>query len=150
MLAGPIQHTDAARELPRLGVVNGVVTRGQQLGRQLGFPTANVALHREDHHRFGVYATYSTLQDGRRIAGVANIGCNPTTGLVLPRLEVFLFNFDEDIYDQWLSTDLIAFIRPELKFDGLASLSDQIARDVVEAQHILGWNLDQDRPGQCD
>ena len=120
-----------------LSTIRGIVQRGQQLGRQLGFPTANVALETGARFRFGVYATRSRLQDGRLYPGVANIGCNPTTGLVLPRLEVFLFGFDEDIYDQMLVTELVAFLRPEWKFSGLDPLIEQIKRDVGDAKRRL-------------
>lgn len=121
----------------KFGVVEGIVSHGQKLGRTLGYPTANIAIRHERGFRFGVYATRSRLQDGRWRDGVANIGCNPTTGLVLPRLEVFLFEFDEDIYDQALRTELVAHIRPELKFESLEALVEQIGQDVVEAKRLL-------------
>ena len=66
--------------------------------------------------KFGVYATRTRLADGRYLAGVANIGVNPTTGEVEPRLEVFLFDFDEDIYGEIIETELVAFLRPEETF----------------------------------
>jgi riboflavin kinase/FMN adenylyltransferase len=115
----------------------GIVVEGQKLGRRLGYPTANVDAAEYVRPRLGVYATRSRLPDGREMPGVANFGVNPTTGLVDARLEVWLFDFDEDIYGQTLETDFIAFLRPELRFDGLEALVSQIARDVEEARQML-------------
>ena len=69
--------------------------------------------------------------------GVANIGENPTTGLVTARLEVWLFDFDEDLYGQTIETELVAFLRPEAKFNGLEDLIAQIGRDADAARAIL-------------
>jgi riboflavin kinase / FMN adenylyltransferase len=133
----------AARLLGRPFAIEGVVEKGQQLGRKLGFPTANVALGEYAAPKFGVYATRTHLRDGRHLPGVANIGVNPTTGLVEPRLEVWLFDFDEDIYGEVIETELIAFLRPEVtfrdaegKFD-VAGMVRQIHRDAAEARVIL-------------
>lgn len=117
--------------------IEGVVVEGQKLGRQLGFPTANVMAGDYVRPRLGAYATISRLADGRELPGVANFGVNPTTGLVEARLEVWLFDFDEDIYGRTLETDLVAFLRPELKFDGLPALIQQIATDADDARAVL-------------
>jgi riboflavin kinase/FMN adenylyltransferase len=117
--------------------IEGMVVEGQKLGRQLGYPTANVGAADYVRPRFGVYATRSRLADGRDLPGVANFGVNPTTGLVDARLEVWLFEFDEDIYGQMLETQFIRFLRPELKFEDLQSLIDQIAKDVDQAREIF-------------
>ena len=134
----------AARLLGRPFAIEGVVEKGQQLGRKLGFPTANVPLGEYVAPKFGVYATRTRLRDGRHLPGVANIGVNPTTGLVEPRLEVWLFDFDEDIYGEVIETELIAFLRPEEtfrdaegKFD-VAGMVRQIHRDAAQARGILG------------
>ncbi len=128
----------AAATLGRPFAIEGVVERGRQLGRQLGFPTANVALTDYVVPKFGVYATRTRLPDGREIAGVANIGVNPTIeGVIAPRLEVWLFDFDEDLYDQVIETDLVAFLRPELKFDGLEPLVVQVMADADQARKLL-------------
>lgn len=130
---------EAARILGRPFAIEGEVVRGRQLGRKLGYPTANVALDDYVVPRFGVYATRTRLPDGRKLAGVANIGVNPTVeGVIAPRLEVWLFDFDEDIYDQVIETDLVAFLRPEAKFAGLDEMTDQVLRDAAEARKILG------------
>jgi riboflavin kinase/FMN adenylyltransferase len=88
--------------------------------------------------RFGVYATRTRLVDGRELPGVANLGVNPTTGEVEPRLEVFLFDFDEDIYGETIETDLVAFQRPEEKFDLVEAMIAQIRLDVRLAHDLLG------------
>lgn len=127
----------AARILGRPFAIEGVVRRGQQLGRQLGFPTANVEVEDYVVPRLGVYATRTRLPDGRVVPGVANLGNNPTTGMVETRLETWLFDFDEDLYGQVLETELIAFLRPELKFDSIELLVEQVLRDEVAARAIV-------------
>ena len=134
---------EAARILGRPFAIEGVVQKGRQLGRQLGFPTANVPLGEYVAPRFGVYATRTRLHDGRNLPGVANIGVNPTTGLVDPRLEVWLFDFDEDIYGEVIETQLIAFLRDEVAFvdaDGAFDVPAMVAQvhlDAAQARAIL-------------
>ena len=134
---------DAAAILGRPFAIEGLVQKGRQLGRQLGFPTANVPLGDYVAPRFGVYATRTRLRDGRDLPGVANVGVNPTTGLVDPRLEVWLFDFDEDIYGEVIETDLIEFLRDEVPFVDAAGAFDvpamvaQVHRDAAQARAIL-------------
>jgi riboflavin kinase/FMN adenylyltransferase len=127
----------AARLLGRPYAIEGVVVHGDHLGRKIGFPTANVSL--EDYIRLehGIYAARTRLADGREIPGVAYIGNRPTVNGADERLEVNLFDFDEDLYGQTLETDLVAFIRGDVKFDGLDALTAQIARDCAAARQIL-------------
>ncbi|KQV55721.1 MULTISPECIES: bifunctional riboflavin kinase/FAD synthetase [unclassified Caulobacter] len=127
----------AARILGRPFAIEGVVRRGQQLGRQLGFPTANVEVEDYVVPKLGVYATRTRLPDGREVPGVANLGNNPTTGEVETRLETWLFDFDEDLYGQVIETDLIAFLRPELKFDSIDLLVQQVLKDEQAARAIV-------------
>lgn len=128
----------AAEILGRPFAIEGPVQRGRQLGRKLGFPTANVDLQDYVAPRFGVYATRTRLSDGRQFNGVANIGVNPTvTGVTRPLLEVWLFDFDEDIYDRVIETDLIAFLRPEEKFPDLEIMTAQVMKDAETAKAIL-------------
>lgn len=130
---------EAARILGRPFAIEGEVVRGRQLGRKLGYPTANVLLDDYVVPKFGVYATRTRLPDGRKLPGVANIGVNPTVeGVTAPLLEVWLFDFDEDIYDQVIETDLVAFQRPELKFASLEEMTGQVMKDAAEARRILG------------
>ena len=128
----------AAEILGRPFAIEGPVQRGRQLGRQLGFPTANVDLGDYVSPRFGVYATRTRLSDGRQFDGVANIGVNPTVhGVTRPLLEVWLFDFDEDIYDRIIETDLIAFLRPEEKFPDLETMTAQVMKDAERAKAVL-------------
>jgi riboflavin kinase/FMN adenylyltransferase len=127
----------AAEILGRPFAIEGVVQRDRQLGRQLGFPTANVPLGDYVVPKLGVYATRSLLADGRCVPGVANLGNNPTTGEVATRLEVWLFDFDEDIYGQTLETELIAFLRPEEKFPSVDALVAQVQADAKRARSLM-------------
>jgi riboflavin kinase/FMN adenylyltransferase len=127
----------AAKILGRPFAIEGEVVKGQQLGRTLGFPTANVGLADYVQPRLGIYATRTRLPDGRVLEGVSNLGRNPTTGLVQPRLEVFLFDFDEDLYGQVIETELLHFIRPELKFDSVDALTEQMRHDEGAARAHL-------------
>jgi riboflavin kinase/FMN adenylyltransferase len=128
----------AAAILGRPFAIEGIVRRGRQLGRTLGFPTANVALEDYVAPRLGVYATRTRMADGRLLPSVSNIGRNPTVGEVEARLETYIFDFDADIYGEVIETQLIAYLRPEVKFDGLPALIEQMGRDCVEARGILG------------
>jgi riboflavin kinase / FMN adenylyltransferase len=128
---------DAAAILGQPFAIEGVVRRGKQLGRTLGFPTANVFMADYVAPRKGVYATRTRLPDGRIVPGVANIGNNPTTGEVETRLEVWLFDFDEDLYGQVIETSLVAFLRPEEKFDSIEAMVEQIRVDEQRARAIL-------------
>jgi riboflavin kinase/FMN adenylyltransferase len=129
---------EASEILGRPFAIEGEVQRGRQLGRKLGFPTANVSIAGYVVPRFGVYATRTRLQDGRKLPGVANIGVNPTVeGTIEPVLEVWLFDFDEDLYDQIIETDLIAFLRPEEKFPDLETMVVQIMADAQAARTLL-------------
>ena len=137
-------HPEQASDvLGRPFAIEGLVQKGRQLGRQLGFPTANVPLGEYVAPKFGVYATRTRLKDGRQLNGVANIGVNPTTGVVDARLEVWLFDFDEDIYGETIETDLIAFLRPEVTFKDAAGNFDvpamvtQVHEDARQARAIL-------------
>jgi riboflavin kinase/FMN adenylyltransferase len=127
----------AAAILGRPFAIEGVVRRGKQLGRELGFPTANVMLGDYVVPKFGIYATRTRLPDGREIAGASSIGVNPTTGAEEPRLEVWLFDFDEDLYGQVIETDLIAWLRPEETFETVEAMVEQIRRDEAAARALL-------------
>jgi riboflavin kinase/FMN adenylyltransferase len=128
----------AAEVLGRPFAIEGPVQRGRQLGRKLGFPTANVGLTDYVVPKFGVYATRTRLPDGREVPGVANLGVNPTVeGITAPLLEVWLFDFDEDIYDQVIETSLVAFLRPEAKFESLEAMTEQVMADAKAARTLL-------------
>jgi riboflavin kinase/FMN adenylyltransferase len=127
----------AARILGRPFAIEGVVVEGARLGRKIGFPTANVALGDYVRPALGVYAARTRLPDGRVVPGVASVGTNPTVGLVEPRLEVWLFDFEEDLYGQTIETELVAFLRPEAKFETLDALVAQIGIDADQARALL-------------
>jgi len=131
------QPERAAGILGRPFALEGVIVEGQHLGRTLGYPTANIGAGDYVRPKLGVYATRTRLADGREVPGVANFGENPTTGLVEARLEVFLFDFDEDLYGQTVETDLIAYLRPELNFTSIETMVDQIKLDEAQARQRL-------------
>jgi riboflavin kinase/FMN adenylyltransferase len=132
----------AARLMGHSFAIQGVVQAGRQLGRTIGIPTANVSLGGYVTPRLGVYATRTRLADGRVIDGVANVGVNPTTGEVAPRLEVWLFDFQEDIYGMMIETELLAFIRPEEKFSSVDEMVRQIHLDADIARAHLASGPD--------
>jgi riboflavin kinase/FMN adenylyltransferase len=132
-------HPEAAAEiLGRPFAIEGTVREGRKLGRTLGFPTANVSLGEYVRPRLGIYATRTRLPDGRVLDGVSSIGENPTVGAVDARLEVYLLDFDGDLYGQSIETELIAFLRPERKFDSVELMVGQIRADAEQARALLG------------
>lgn len=128
----------ASRFLGRPYTILGTVAAGAQLGRQLGFPTANLSAHNEQFPPNGVYAIEALWRD-RAWPGVANIGVRPTLqnagGERL--VEVHLFDFAEDLYGEDLEVTFRQFLRPEQKFAGLDELRAQIARDAASARAAL-------------
>lgn len=129
----------AASLLGRPWVISGEVVHGDQRGRLLGFPTANIKLNGHLEPARGVYAVRVRLPDGRVVPGVANIGRRPTIDDGQEsRLEAHLFDIDEDLYGQVLEVALIALLREEKRFSGLDALKAQIAQDASEARRILG------------
>jgi len=105
----------------------------------LGWPTANLWLGRHLEPAHGVYAVTVALPDGREGKGVANIGRRPTLGGdPETRLEVFIFDFDGDLYGQEIGVRLVHFLRPDAAFDGLEALKQAIAEDARNARNALG------------
>ena len=130
----------AAALLGRPFEIEGRVQPGDQRGRTIGFPTANVELGEYLRPARGVYAVRAGLGEDAAVEwfdGVANLGNRPTVDGTRLLFEIHLFNFDRDIYGRNIRAALIEFIRPELKFDGLDALKDQIARDCAAAKRIL-------------
>jgi len=135
-----LQHSDfqlAADLLGRIYSISGQVAMGQQLGRTLDFPTANIPLVDRVLAVNGVFAVVAVLESGERVKGVANIGNRPTVDGKEQRLEVHLFDFDRDIYGQNLSVELHSKIRDEKKFNSLDELKTQIAQDAAQAIAFL-------------
>jgi riboflavin kinase/FMN adenylyltransferase len=123
--------------LGRLHSVRGPVVKGDQRGRTIGFPTANLALWDElllpDN---GVYATYAHVH-GRRYAAATNVGVRPTVNGASLTIEAHLLDFDEDIYGEEVRLEFVRRIRPEMKFAGLEALKGQILADVGQVRHDL-------------
>ncbi|MBU1325694.1 MAG: bifunctional riboflavin kinase/FAD synthetase [Alphaproteobacteria bacterium] len=127
----------AAAILGRPFAIEGEVIHGDKRGRTIGVPTANVPLGDYMRPAFGVYATRTRLDDGRTVDGVANLGLRPMWRLAEPLLEVWLFDFDGDLYGRTIETELVAFLRPEMSFDGLEPLKAQIDADAAAARRAL-------------
>ncbi len=138
---------DMARAAVILGrpfAITGEVIHGDKRGRTIGVPTANISLGGYMRPAYGVYATRTRLPDGRVIDGVANLGVRPMYPTDDPLLEVWLFDFNEDLYGQTVETELVAFLRGEMKFDGLDALKVQIDRDAADARTVLRqWRADE-------
>lgn len=129
----------ATAELGRPWAIRGIVSHGDKRGRTIGFPTANVPLGRHLEPARGVYAVTIRLADGTSYKGVSNIGRRPTVNAgTESRLEVNLFDFNQDIYGTDITVALHTYIRPEIKFAGLDALKAQIAADAAEARRLLG------------
>lgn len=128
--------SEASELLGHSWEIEGVVELGDQRGRTIGFPTANVALGEHLRPRFGVYAV-RVLVDGQWRPAVANLGRRPTFGKLKENFEVHLFDFTGDLYGKVLRAALIEFIRPEMKFGGLDQLKAQIAADGEAARRLL-------------
>lgn len=128
----------AAAILGRPFAIQGEVIHGDKRGRTIGVPTANIAMGDYMRPAYGVYATRTRLPDGRVVKGVANLGVRPMFEIEQPLLEVWLLDFDESLYGQTLETELVAFLRGEMKFDGLDELKVQIEADAAAARAVLG------------
>lgn len=126
----------AAAMLGRLWSVVGHVQKGRQIGRTIGFPTANLTLGPVIEPRRGVYAV-RVCESGEWRDGVANFGRRPTVENGPPLLEVHLMDFNRDLYGREIEVAFKAFIRDEMKFDNVDSLKAQIAQDCTAAKRIL-------------
>ncbi|MEE2996509.1 MAG: bifunctional riboflavin kinase/FAD synthetase [Pseudomonadota bacterium] len=130
----------AARLLGRPWEVEGRVIKGDQRGRQIGFPTANISIEDYVEPALGVYAVWAGVEEGGVTSwhmGCANVGRRPTFEKDDVNCEVYIFDFTDDIYDKILRVALVEYIRPEKKFDGVAQLREQIALDSHDARNLL-------------
>ncbi|TPM39734.1 bifunctional riboflavin kinase/FAD synthetase [Mesorhizobium sp. B2-3-4] len=119
--------------------VESKVIGGQQLGRTLGFPTANMRLPAQATLREGIYAVRFRRADGTLHDGVASFGRRPTVDdNGAPLLETFVFDFSGDLYGETCEVSFFGFLRSEIKFDGLDALVVQMKRDEAEARALLG------------
>ena len=132
----------AEQLLARPYAISGRVMYGQQLGRTIGVPTANMALKGKKAPLEGVFAVeVGGLEDcsgGKLVQGVANVGIRPTVGGKIPVLEVHLFDFNESIYGKNIRVVFRKKIREEQQFDGLEALKQQIQLDIATARKHFG------------
>jgi len=139
-LLGDAKPAEAAKLLGRGFEITGEVAEGDQRGRTIGFPTANIIVDESMQPSLGGYAIRAGLQaDGKTVwhDGIANLGYRPTFGGDACLLETHIFDFAEDIYGQILRVALVDYIRPEQKFDGIEALKAQIDSDCGLAREML-------------
>ena len=130
----------AARLLGRHYEIEGRINQGDQRGRTIGFPTANIDLDTNTRPLIGVYAIRAGIDLGSDTVwhdGVANLGYRPTFNGETCILETHLFNFNNNVYGEYLRVALVEFIRPEQKFNGIEDLTAQIKKDCAQAKLIL-------------
>jgi len=141
LVRGLIQKGDvatAARFLGRLYAVRGAVLRGHGRGRELGFPTANVAVPAgKQLPADGVYAAVATVA-GHRLSAAANIGRNPTFGAAPRALEAHLLDFQGDLYATEVEVGFVARLRAEVHFPSIEALEAQMVEDVAAVRRALG------------
>ena len=130
------QFDDAAELLGRPYAIAGRVVRGQQLGRTLGFPTANLRFPRTPALS-GIYATWVHGVYETPWPSVSSFGTRPTVAGVEPLLEAHLFDFQGDLYGRHIEVEFVAKLRDEEKFDSLPALTEQMHRDAEQARRIL-------------
>jgi riboflavin kinase / FMN adenylyltransferase len=128
----------AARWLGRPYSMRGRVVHGQRLGRDLGYPTANLRIDRRRTPLQGIFAVYVHGIEATPLRGVASLGTRPTVGGVRTVLEVHVFDFSADLYGREIGVEFVAKLRDEEYFPTLDALVEQIHRDAAEARRILG------------
>jgi len=133
----------AARLLGKPYSVAGRVVRGRQLGRTLGYPTANLRFGNKVPALRGIYATRVHGVGDRPWPSVSSFGTRPTVGGVEPLLEAHLFDFEGDLYGRRIEVEFVARLRDEVKFPDLPTLVAQMDRDAAEARRLLQYNRKQ-------
>jgi riboflavin kinase/FMN adenylyltransferase len=132
------EMAQAALLLGRPWAIEGEVLKGFQRGRDIGFPTANVALGDYVRPKLGVYAVNVLIAHGDWRPGVASVGVNPTVGaLAEPLLEAHIFDFDGVLYGRTIEVELVAFLREERTFPDMESMARQIGQDATQAKALL-------------
>jgi riboflavin kinase/FMN adenylyltransferase len=127
----------AARELGRRYAISGKVVRGKQLGRTLGYPTANIRLAGKRPALSGIYATWVHGIGPSPMASVSSLGTRPTVQGVEPLLEAHVFDFEGDLYGRRLEVEFVAKLRDEEKFNDLPALVRQMDLDAAQARRVL-------------
>lgn len=139
LAAGDLEH--AARLLGRPYRISGRVVHGDKIGRRIGFPTANIQLKRKRLPLTGIFAVTVSGLGGAPLQGAASLGVRPTLGYGLrPVLEVFLFDFNAEIYGAHLTVHFLHKLRDEAKFESLDALREQIAKDVQTTRQYFADN----------
>ena len=131
---------DAERMLGHWHRIDGKVVKGDQRGRDLGFPTANLKLDGLHLPRFGVYAVRFDVLDGPNMGnylGAASLGERPTFGINAPNIETYVLDFEGDLYGAEVSVALVEFLRPEEKYDDIDALVRQIEADVLDVRQVF-------------
>ena len=127
----------ATRWLGRPYTMRGRVVHGQRLGRDLGFPTANLRIERRRTPLQGIFAVRVYGIEATPLRGVASLGTRPTVGGVQTLLEVHVFDFSSDLYGREIEVEFVAKLRDEENYPTLDALVEQIHRDAAQARHIL-------------
>jgi riboflavin kinase/FMN adenylyltransferase len=127
----------AQRLLGRPYSMSGKVIRGENVGRKLGFPTANVNLQRRQSAVMGIFAVRVRGLGRKPLDAVASVGTRPTFDGTKPILEVHIFDFDEDIYGRYIQVDFIERLRDERRFASADALVEQMHRDSQQARDVL-------------
>ncbi|MCL3882013.1 bifunctional riboflavin kinase/FAD synthetase [Marivita sp. GX14005] len=130
----------AAEMLGHWHRIEGQVISGEQRGRKLGYPTANMSIDGLHPPKFGVYAVLIDILDGPHAGsyqGAASIGVRPMFGENRANLETYIFDFSGDLYGATVSVALVDFLRPEIKFESVSALVDQMHKDCMRARTIL-------------
>lgn len=128
---------EVERLLGRPFTMMGRIGYGSQLGRTLGFPTANIYLHRKATPVHGIYVVRLYGIGGQALLGVANVGTRPTVGGTRILLEVYLFNFNQNIYGKYVTVEFCQKLRDEVHFANLELLKNQMTVDVEEAKNFF-------------
>tara|TARA_B100000989_G_scaffold235331_1_gene182177 strand:+ start:1672 stop:2607 length:936 start_codon:yes stop_codon:yes gene_type:complete len=124
--------------LNRNWAIEGVVQRGRQLGKKIGFPTCNLNLQNYVLSKTGVYAVKVYINNSKRaLSGIANLGYRPTFNQNKVLLEVNIFNFNKNLYNKKINVEFIKFIRGEKKFSGISQLKKQIKLDINKVKNIF-------------
>ncbi|HMA13101.1 MAG TPA: bifunctional riboflavin kinase/FAD synthetase, partial [Steroidobacteraceae bacterium] len=132
----------AAALLGRNYSMRGRVMRGEQLGRELGYPTANLRLARRQTPMDGIFAIrVHGLDPGAGLGGVASLGTRPTVGGTRPLLEAHVFDFAGDLYGREIEVEFIARLREERKFESLDAMVEQMHQDAADARSALAADL---------
>jgi len=128
---GQIERANELMPLPYQ--ITGTVISGEQRGRTLGFPTANLGDVQTVMPKRGVYATAAWIE-GERYGSTTHIGTNPTFGVALPTIEVYIHDFDGNLYGWKISVDFLAFLRESVRFDSVDALIRQMNEDVLQSR----------------